>query len=150
MPFFLFFMPEWNFIPVFLTGMSSSRDKISSRQERVNTKRHYFTIDRDEISREISSRDETLPGMKSCLSMVKCLLLITRFCRDEISSPHELIPFKKTGMKFHPGMKKRKKTCKHFILGWNFKMSMFFLIFDVCIQICFRNLRCLNIMKIWI
>ena len=26
------------------------------------------------------------PGMKSSLSMVKCLLLFTRFCRDEISS----------------------------------------------------------------
>ena len=31
---------------------------------------------------EISSRDETCPGMKSSLSMVKCLLLFARFCRD--------------------------------------------------------------------
>ena len=29
------------------------------------------------------------PGMKSSLSMVKCLLLFTRFCRDEISSRDE-------------------------------------------------------------
>ena len=67
------------------------------------------------------------------------------FCRDEISSRDELIPFKKTGMK------KRKKTCKHFISGWNFKMSIFFFFFfffDVCIQICFPKLACLNIMKI--
>ena len=49
------------------------------------------------------------PGTKSSLSMVKCLLLFTRFCRDEILSQDELIHLKKTGMKFHPGMKKRKK-----------------------------------------
>ena len=29
-------------------------------------------------------------------------------------------------MKFHPWMKKDKKTCKQFIPGWNFKMSMLF------------------------
>ena len=52
---------------------------------------------------EISSRDETGPGMKSSLSMVKFLLPFTRFCRGEISSQNELIPVKKTGMKFHPG-----------------------------------------------
>ena len=52
---------------------------------------------------------ETRPRMKSSLSMVKCLSLFTRFCRDEISSRDELIPVKKTGMKFQPGMKKRKK-----------------------------------------
>ena len=39
------------------------------------------------------------------LSMVKCLLLFTSFCRDEISSPDELISIKKTGMKFHSGIK---------------------------------------------
>ena len=61
------------------------------------------------FTREISSRDETRPGMKSSLSVVKCLLLLTRFCRDETSYRNELIPVKKTGMKFHPGMKKRKK-----------------------------------------
>ena len=44
----LFFLPEWNFISVFLTGMSSSRDEISSRQKRVNSKRH-FTTDRDDF-----------------------------------------------------------------------------------------------------
>ena len=60
-------------------------------------------------------------------------------------------PVKKTGMKFHLRIKeKEKKACKHFILGWNFKMSMFFLIFDVCILICFPKLTCLNIMKVWI
>ena len=40
--------------------------------------------------------------------MVICLLLFTRFCRDEISSRDELIPVRKTAMKFHPGMKKRR------------------------------------------
>ena len=41
------------------------------------------------FTREISSPDETRPGMKSSLSMVKCLLLFTRFCRDELSSRDE-------------------------------------------------------------
>ena len=53
-------------------------------------------------------RDETRPRMKSSLSMVNYILLFTRFCRDEVSSRDELIPVKKTGMKFHPGMKKNK------------------------------------------
>ena len=48
MSFFLFFIPGWNFIPFFLKGMSSSQDEISSRQKRVNSKRH-FTIDRDDF-----------------------------------------------------------------------------------------------------
>ena len=58
---------------------------------------------------EISTWDETCPGMKSSLSMMKCLFMFTRFCRDEILSRDELIPAKKTGMKIHPGMKKRQK-----------------------------------------
>ena len=60
------------------------------------------------FTREISSRNETHPGMKSSLSMVKYLLLFTRFWRDETSSHDELIAIKKTGLKLHPGMKKRK------------------------------------------
>ena len=40
-----------------------------------------------------------------------------------------LIPGWKSGMEFHPGMKKKKKTCKHFIPWWNFKMSMFLINF---------------------
>ena len=65
------------------------------------------------FTRELLSRNETRPGMNSSLPMVKCFLLFTRFCRDEISSRDELIPVKKRGMKFHPGMK--------------FRMSMSFL-----------------------
>ena len=76
------------------------------------------------FTREISSRDETRPGMKSSLSMVKSLWLFTRFCRDEISSRNE-----RQGWDFIPGWKKEKKTCKHFIPGWNFKMSMFLINF---------------------
>ena len=41
-----------------------------------------------------------------------------RFCRYENSSRDE-----------RQGWKKEKKTCKHFIPGWNFKMSMFLIIF---------------------
>ena len=68
-----------------------------------------ITLNKRVFTRQISFRDETRPGMKSSLSKVKCLLLFTRFCRDEISSRDELISVKKAGMKFHPGMKKRKR-----------------------------------------
>ena len=61
--------------------------------------------------------------------MGKCLLLFTRFCRDEISSQDELILVRNTGLKFHPGMTKRKKTNEHFIPGLNFAMSMLLLDF---------------------
>ena len=55
-------------------------------------------------------------GHKGCTgwnypSIVKCLWLFTRFCLDEISSQDVLIPVKKTGMKFHSGMKRKKKSC---------------------------------------
>ena len=51
--FFNDFHPEMKFHP-----RLSSRDDISSRQERVNSKRH-FTIDWDDfISRRVSSWDE--------------------------------------------------------------------------------------------
>ena len=56
--FFSFFIPEWNFIPVFLTEMSSSQDVISSREKCVNSKRH-FPIDMDDfISGRVSFLDE--------------------------------------------------------------------------------------------
>ena len=55
------------------------------------------------ITREISSRDETRPRMKSSLSMVKCLLLLTRFWQDEISSLS-----KKQREKFIPALRKEK------------------------------------------
>ena len=49
------------------------------------------------------------PGMKSSLSMMTCLLLFTRFCRDEISSRDELVLVRVrlhvTETKFYPGMK---------------------------------------------
>ena len=46
--FFFFFIPWWNLISVFLTGMSSLRDEISSWWKRVNSKRN-FTINRDDF-----------------------------------------------------------------------------------------------------
>ena len=60
--------------------------------------------------------DKNLIGHKGCTgwnypSIVKCLWLFTRFCLDEISSQDVLIPVKKTGMKFHSGMKRKKKSC---------------------------------------
>ena len=56
--FSFFFVPGWNFTPVFLTGMSSSQVEISSWQQHVNSKRH-FIIDRDDfILGRVSSWDE--------------------------------------------------------------------------------------------
>ena len=61
-------------------------------------------------------------------------------------------------MKFHPGMKDRDE-----ISSWDEKKKKrlvntssrdeilnehAFLIFDVCIQVCFPNSTCLNIMKV--
>ena len=57
----------------------------------------FFFNDKDTMktykvfTREVSSRDETRPRMKSSLSMVRYILLFTRFCRDEISSRNQLI-----------------------------------------------------------
>ena len=103
------------------------------------------------FSREISSWDEIIPVYGEMSFTVYTFLPrwnfipgYTHLCqkdRDEISSREE------------------KKTCKHFIPGWNFKISMFFFcflffvfffIFDVCIQICFPKLTCLNIVGVWI
>ena len=61
------------------------------------------------FTHEITSPNETRPRMKSSLSMVKWQLLFTRSCRDEVSSWDELIPAKKTGTKFHVGMKNEEK-----------------------------------------
>ena len=46
--FSLFFIPGGIFISAFLTGMSSSRNEVSSLQKRVNSTRH-FTIDGDDF-----------------------------------------------------------------------------------------------------
>ena len=51
------------------------------------------------------TRDESLSEMKWSLSMVKCLLHFTCFC------PVEVIPVKKTWMRIHSEMKKKKKRC---------------------------------------
>ena len=76
------------------------------------------------FTREISSWDETHP----------CLWWNVSYCLHVFAE-----------MKFHPRMnsyrderqgwysywdeKKEKKTCKHFIPGWNFKMNMFLINF---------------------
>ena len=89
--------------------------------------------------------------MKSSLSMVKCLLLFTRFCRDEIFSQDELISVKKTRMKFHSEIKKKKKRRVNTSSRYEiFKWVRFFIIFDVCSQIFFPKLTCLKIMTVWI
>ena len=94
------------------------------------------------FTRDISSWVETRPGIKSSLSMAKCLLLFTRFCRNEVSFRDELIPVKKAAINFHSGMNKRKKRrYKHFIPGWNFTMSMFLLNFWRMYSMCFPTLR---------
>ena len=103
-----------------------------------NTHKIFETEDKSFLfervfTREISSQDETRSGMKSSLSMVKCLLLFTHFCRDEISSRDE------RRMKFHPRMTKRKKdvlrhtgiiitrTCRNVNSNSNFGIYMQYL-----------------------
>ena len=49
-------------------------------------------------------------GMKSSLSMVKYLLLFTRFCRDEISYWDKLIPVKMTVRNEISSHDEKKKT----------------------------------------
>ena len=101
--------------------MSFNPDPTKKIQEVIFSEKLIKTIHpliKEVFTREISSRDETRPGMKSSLSMIKSLLLFTRWCQDEISTWDELIPVKKTGVKFHPGTKiKEKNTCKHLIQG---------------------------------
>ena len=54
----------------------------------------------------ISSQNKTRPGMKLSLSIVKCLVLFTRFRQDEISVPSEGVYMEITFRdEFRPGMK---------------------------------------------
>ena len=46
---------------------------------------------------------------------------------------------KRQGLNFTPGWEKEKETCKHFIPGWNFKMSMFFSFFTNVFKYAFQN-----------
>ena len=55
---FLFFIPGWNFIPLFHPRMSSFRDEISSWQKRVNSKRLFITDKDDFNPGRASSGDE--------------------------------------------------------------------------------------------
>ena len=75
------------------------------------------------------------------MSMVKCLLCLHVFAR----------------MKFHPGMsspgmKDRDEKKKKRLVNTSSRDEILnehaFLIFDVCIQVCFPNSTCLNIMKV--
>ena len=51
-------------------------------------------------------------------------------------------------MRFHPGMKKKKKkTCKHFIPGWNFKMRMFLINFWRTYSIMLSKVTRFNIIE---
>ena len=74
--------------------------------------------------------------MKSSLSMVKCLLLFTRFRQDEILSWDEYIVLKDRD-EISSRYEKKKKMCKNFILESNSTMSMF-LIFEICTQYAFQ------------
>ena len=74
----------------------------------------------------ISSQNKTRPGMKSSLSIVKCLVLFTRFRQDEISVPPEGVYMEITFRdKFRPRMKSSLSTVKclllfiRFLPKWN-------------------------------
>ena len=55
---------------------------------------------------------------------------------------------KETGIIFYLGMKK-KKMCKHFLLGRNLTISMFLLNFWRIYSICFPTLTCLYKVKVF-
>ena len=109
--FILNFIPGWSvYTSTRLFFFFSSRVEISS----VFFSKRVFT-------REISSRDETRPGMKSSLSMVKWLTVYTFFPRRNFIPGWTHTCQKDRYMKYHPGMKKKKKkkkkTCKNSIPG---------------------------------
>ena len=86
---FLFLLPRRNFIRVILAGMSSFRDEISSRQKRVNIKRH-FAIDRDDfILRRVSSRDR-ISRVNTLLIMIwtYCNLAANSICSCVLTLLH--------------------------------------------------------------
>ena len=73
--------PECNMLDLAkLCGMLEAKESKGSKR--------YFFLAQRVFTREISSRDEYPSGLKSSLSMVKCLLLFTNIPR----------------MTFHPGM----------------------------------------------
>ena len=79
---------------------------------------------------------------------MKYLSLFTPFCRDEISSGDELIPAKKTGMKFHPGIKKGKKRCETHNPRIEFYNGHVFTRFLTHILNILFNFNMLNIMNV--
>ena len=83
--------------------------------------------------------------IKSSLSMVKTVYTFSPEWNFSPGWTNACV--KKTGMRFYPGMKK-KKMCKHFLLGWNLTISMFLLTFWRIYSICFPTLTCLNKMKV--
>ena len=97
--FFLFFTPGWNFIPVFLRGCLQA--KFDPGMKLVPGRNHPCLWWNVSYCLHVFAEMKFHPGMNSSLS-------------------------KRQEWNFIPGWKKEKKTCKHFIPGWNFKMSMFF------------------------
>ena len=92
-----FFSSRDEISSVFLTGMISSWDEISSRQKRVNSKRH-FTIDRDDfVPERVSYQDERVwtPSKKLFLrnlwenlywEMIFFTVIFIKFCKKFRSS----------------------------------------------------------------
>ena len=92
---------------------------------------HLFFSSRNEIS-SVFLRGclhvKFHPGMKLSLSMVKCLLLFTRFCRDEISSRYELIPVKNRD-EISSRNEKKKTRCVNISSGDEILKLVFFFYF---------------------
>ena len=78
-----------------------------------------------------------------------CLCRNVSYCLHVFAEMNSSLS-KKQGWNFIPGLKKEKKTCKHFIPGWDFKMSMFFEFLKYVFKYIFYiQLTCLNIIKVW-
>ena len=86
--------------------------------------------------------------MKTFLSTMKFFNCLHVFAEIKYPPRMNSSLSKKIEMKFHAGVKKKKKnTCKHFVPGWNLTKNMFLLNFLRMYLMCFPTLTCLNLMK---
>ena len=74
-----------NLLKQFLRSIRTAKKHFNKNMIISEEEEHLLQQSKRVFTREISSWNETRPRMKSFLSTVKCLLLFTRFCRDEIS-----------------------------------------------------------------
>ena len=119
-PRLLYFNPGWNFSYNCNFFNSVYRTEISTRDENlhiISPLDGVYTW--NFIPEWNSSRDEIMP-----VYVEMPLTVYTFFAEMKFDPGMNSSLSKRQGWNFIPRWKKEKKTCKHFIPGWNFKMSM--------------------------